>query len=191
MSRNGISIMIILYFLLIAVLLFTSCEEDSLSSKPSSGSLVIEMTDGPADYTEVNVDIQEVHVHYAQDAAGSARWVALNTNSGVYNLLDFRNNVTTIIADSSFLSTGALDEIRLILGPQNSIVTDSVKYPLMIPSGASSGIKIKVHADVIQDLLTNVLIDFDARLSVHETGNGKYILSPVVKSERVHYKNRN
>lgn len=190
MSRNGLFLIVFLYCLLIAVLLLTGCKEEDTAASHQSGQLVIHMTDGPADYSKVNVDIQEVRVHYADGQVNGNKWVTLNTNSGIYNLLDFQNNVSTIIADSTFLSVGNINEIRLLLGPQNSIEVDSVTYPLLIPSSEQSGIKIKIHADIINNLLTDVLIDFDAKLSVHQTGNGNYILSPVVKSERIHYRNK-
>lgn len=190
MSRNGLFLIVILYCLLIAVLLLTGCKEEDTAASHQSGQLVVHMTDGPADFSKVNVDIQEVRVHYAEEQNNPGKWVILNTNTGIYNLLDFQNNVSTIIADSTFLTVGHIDEIRLLLGPQNSVEVDKIVYPLMIPSGTQSGIKIKLHADIINDLQTDVLIDFDARLSVHKTGNGNYILSPVVKSERIHYRNK-
>ena len=52
-------------------------------------------------------------------------------------------------------------------------------YPLTIPSGASSGLKIKINKR-LDASIENLLIDFDALLSVKEESDG-YKLRPVIK----------
>lgn len=73
-----------------------------------------------------------------------------------------------------------LKEIRFVLGPNNTIKDSGVVYPLTIPSGSESGLKIKVNKSLNATLET-IIIDFDAALSVHKDGTGDYKLRPVLK----------
>jgi hypothetical protein len=66
------------------------------------------------------------------------------------------------------------------LGNDNSIKIGTVVYPLTIPSGSESGLKIKVNKK-LHASIDSLLIDFDAALSIMLTGNGEYKLKPVLK----------
>jgi hypothetical protein len=123
----------------------------------------------------VNIDIQGVEI------TGQGKAVALNVTPGIYNLLDFANGVDTLIATGSLL-TEKVQQIRLILGPNNSVVADSVSYPLTIPSGAESGLKIQVHQTLQAGVAYEVLLDFDAHQSIVLNGNGTYHLKPVIRA---------
>jgi hypothetical protein len=69
--------------------------------------------------------------------------------------------------------------LRLVLGPNNSIKINNVVYPLTIPGGAESGLKINLNKKVTSS--DSLLIDFDAALSIIKTGNNEYKLKPVLK----------
>ena len=71
-------------------------------------------------------------------------------------------------------------EIRLVLGTNNTIKVNNIIYPLTIPSGAESGLKIKVSKK-LEATLETLIIDFDAALSIREDGPGNYKLLPVLK----------
>ena len=162
---------ILLAFTLIA---FFACSKDD--DNAGKVTLNIRLTDGPGDYQQVNVDIQEIRIKTTSD---TAQWVTLNTNAGIYNLLDFQNGVDTLLA-TGFMSTDTLKEVRFILGNDNTVMVDSVLYDMDTPSAQESGLKIKVNKHLNLDINTLVL-DFDAEQSVLETGNGAYKLKPVIK----------
>lgn len=165
-------------FLTITCALFITwaCEKDNATIAAESTILSIHLTDGPGDAQQVNVDIQEVLLKLAND---SSHWMSLATNVGVYNLLDFQNGIDTIIATGP-VPLDTLKEIRLVLGSDNTIMIDSVLYDLETPSAQQSGLKIKIDKN-LGLLADSVVIDFDAEKSILETGNGKYILKPVIK----------
>jgi len=56
------------------------------------------------------------------------------------------------------------------------------KYPLETPSAQQSGLKINLHESISAGLLYKLLLDFDAARSIVKTGNGKYILKPVIRA---------
>ncbi len=154
-----------------AVILFTSCTKENTLTK-----LNIKLTDAPGDYAEVNIDLKEVQVNYRNDSTG---WETLPTFAGIYDLLKLQNGVDTLIA-STTIPSSVLTEIRLVLGKNNTVKVGDSLFPLKIPSGESSGLKIKVDKKLYGSLET-VIIDFDAALSIHENGNGEYILKPVIR----------
>ena len=136
------------------------------------------LTDEPTDFDEVNVDIREVRVKFAKDTTSNG-WVTLATNPGIYNLLAYQNGVDTLLATGTF-PVQVVKEIRFILGPNNTIKDGGVVYPLVIPSGSESGLKIKFSKD-LRATLETMIIDFDAALSIQKEGTGDYKLRPVLK----------
>lgn len=163
------------FVILLTISLFAFLACDKTDSK-GDATLNIRLTDGPGDYQQVNVDILEVRIKTTHD---TAQWVSLNTNAGIYNLLDFQNGVDTLLATGT-LSTDTLKEVRFILGNNNSVMVDSVLYAMDTPSAQESGLKVKVDQHLNLDINTLVL-DFDAEKSVLQTGNGSYKLKPVIK----------
>ena len=151
------------------VLAVASCKKNDTST------LQVNLTDAPAAYDEVNVDIKEVQVNLSDDSTG---WVTLNTNAKVYDLLTLQNNVQAVLA-SGTVPTGMVKKIRFVLGTNNTIVDSTGSYPLTIPSGSESGLKIDIYKK-LSSTFENVVIDFDAALSI-KNENGEYKLRPVLK----------
>lgn len=154
-------------------ILVTACSKDN-----SDGTtLRVRMTDAPLLADEVNVDIQQIRVKFNEDSIHG--WTDLSTHAGVYNLLGLQNGVDTLIAVGT-IPTDFVKEIRFVLGTNNSIKVGGITYPLTIPSGSESGLKIKVDKK-LNGTLDSLVIDFDAALSIHQLGNGDYQLKPVLK----------
>ena len=151
-------------------IVFFACKKGNNNS-----TLHIRMTDAPVALEEVNIDLVQVNVKFAKDTTG---WVSLETKPGIYNLLGLQNGVDTLIAQGSF-PQDVVKEIRLVLGDRNSIKSDGQIYPLTIPSGSESGLKIKISKQLRANLET-LLIDFDAALSVKQEIDG-FKLRPVLK----------
>jgi hypothetical protein len=148
----------------------------SCQKEESTTQLTVRLTDNPYNATEVNVDIKEVKVNMRDDDGG---WISLSTNQGIYNLLDFQNGIDTVLAQG-IVPTGPVREIRFVLGNKNSITIDSINYPLSIPSGSESGLKLKIDRQLTSSV-DSLLIDFDAAMSILQEGTGDYKLKPVLK----------
>ena len=151
--------------------LFAACNKENNNS-----TLHVMLTDNPAIYQEVNIDLVGVSVKLSKD---TTKWVELQPVAGVYNLLGLQNGVDTLIG-TLILPTSVVKEIRLVLGPNNTIKDNGVVYPLRIPSGAESGLKIKINKK-LEATLETLIIDFDAALSIRQDGPGDYKLLPVLK----------
>ena len=157
----------------------SSCSNDDATS---TSRFEVRLTDAPADYAKVLVDIQGVEYNVEGTNAG---WKSLPLRrTGVYNLLDFRNGVDTILAGEE-IAAGKISQIRLKLGHNNSIVLKNGEtISLKVPSGSESGLKLNLHAELEAGLAYVLTVDFDAAKSIVEHGNGKYSLKPVLRAYR-------
>lgn len=133
------------------------------------------LTDNPTALDEVNVEITAIKVKLDKD---STEWYSLNTKSGIYNLLALQNGITETLATGD-VPSGTLKEVRFILGDRNTVKASGQIYPLTIPSGSESGLKIKIDKH-LGETLNSFVLDFDAALSIKEEASG-YKLRPVIK----------
>jgi hypothetical protein len=164
--------------MLMVIGVFTECR------KPfHSANMEVKMTDAPANYDNVSIDLQKVMVHYSNKPEDS--WVELKSNPGVYDLLSLRNNITVVIADDEELPIGKISQIRLVLGDNNFVIAEGIKHMMTIPSSGTSGLKINVHETLRRNDNLVITLDFDAEQSVNITGNGDYIMNPVIKVKSV------
>ena len=162
-------------FLISLALLTTSCNND-----PGTATLQVRLTDAPGDYDEVNIDIQDVQVN--SDASSNSGWKSLDVKrKGVYNLLKLTNGLDTLLGDIQ-LPEGSVNQIRLVLGTNNTIKVSGISYPLSTPSAQQSGLKIQIHTELKAGVVYSILLDFDAAKSIVKTGGGDFKLKPVIRS---------
>jgi hypothetical protein len=158
-----------------------ACKKDpSPSGTSATGKLEVRMTDNPAEYQEVNIDLQKVEVHTSGDTSSTSGWTAVNITPGIYNLLELTNGLDTVLG-SVTLPVGKVSQIRFKLGNNNTVKVNDQVYALSTPSADQSGLKLQVHADIKENITYSMLIDFDAARSVVKTGNGTYKLKPVLR----------
>lgn len=170
--------------------LISSCKKEQVSSPINNDEPItdpvsntsetmfnVRMTDAPLGVEEVNIDLELVVLFGSDDNQDS---ISLGTNAGIYNLLDFQNGLDTLIA-SSMITLDTVKQVRLILGEDNTIKVDGDLYDLKTPSAQQSGLKIKVDVPLDSLSIYNLILDFDADESIHQTGNDKWMLKPVIK----------
>lgn len=164
-----------MYATLIGILFIqmSSCTKDKNAGK---AQLSVRMTDAPANYDAVMIDVQGVEV--TGDGGTS---VLLNTTAGMYNILELSNGLNTLIATGD-LDAGTVSQIRLILGPNSTVKVNNVDYPLSTPSAMQSGLKLQVHQTFEAGVAYSILLDFDAGQSIVEQGNNVYQLKPVIRT---------
>ena len=160
-------------FIGLLIIQVTSCDKDSDKDK---AQVSVRMTDAPANYEAVMVDVQAVEITGSGEGA-----VMLNTKAGIYNLLDFSNGLDTLIA-SGGIDAGTVSQIRLILGPNNTVKVNGVVYPLSTPSAMQSGLKLKLNQVFEPGVSYIILLDFDANQSIVQKGNNEYQLKPVIRT---------
>jgi hypothetical protein len=166
--------------LLVGSAVFYSCSKSESGTNTGNATISVHLVDGPAAYDKVYIDIQDVQVKATTDTSNN-NWQSLNiARKGVYNLLNFKNGLDTVLGTLS-LPAGNISQVRLVLGTNNSVVINGVNYPLQTPSAQQSGLKLAVNYNVLAGVNYHYWIDFDAARSIVQTGNGSYILKPVIK----------
>jgi len=169
--------------LFLATCLFLSCTKNSNSDAGSASGQTdfsVYLTDDPGLYDKVNIDIQSVEVHFADDANGDA-WHTLHMiHPGVHNLLKLTNGKDTLLATER-IAAKKITQVRFILGPDNSVVINGTSYPLKTPSAQESGLKFNVDATLTAGIEYKIWTDFDVTRSIVVTGNNQFILKPVIR----------
>lgn len=177
--------------ILITSFTFTAC---NTNSGPGTGTMKVSLTDAPASYDEVNIEIRQVLVNRDEDAEepeddgeegengeDENGWYSIMDDSITVNLLDYQNGAVLELGETE-LEAGRYNQIRLMLGDNNTVVIDGETYALTTPSAQQSGYKLNVNAEVQEDQVYELVIDFDASQSIVVTGNGNYILKPVLRT---------
>ncbi|MCH8558388.1 MAG: DUF4382 domain-containing protein [Balneolia bacterium] len=162
-----------------ALLMMAGC---AVESQTNMGGFVVKLHDAPADYDEVNVFIERVEVNNTTDGQG---WQIISEPMRSYNLLELTNGVFEVIADTE-LEVGTYPQIRLIVSrDQNNVKINGETHGLFIPSGAQTGIKLNVDAEIRDGIVYTLLLDFDALRSVVRTGQAsseRFLLKPVIRA---------
>ena len=162
--------------------LFGACQKSNTSSNGPS-HLNIHLTDAPADYRAVLINIQKIMVKSSDDTSDSG-WVNVPLlKPGIYDLLQLRNGKDTLLGGVD-LPAGKLSQIRLILGDGNQLVLDDgTVVDLKTPSAQQSGLKLNIDATLTAGIPYELVLDFDAARSIVKAGNsGQYILKPVIRT---------
>lgn len=150
-----------------------ACKKDSSST---TSHMTVKLTDAPGAFDAVILNIKSVVV------VTSAGEHTLNVNGGPIDILRFRLGRDTVLAAQD-IPAGTIQQIRLVLNDSgNRVVVAGVSYDLTTPSGQTSGVKLNVHDNLVAGVAYTMLLDFDAAQSVVLTGNGKYILKPVIRA---------
>lgn len=175
-----------LALLTITIVTFFSCGEDDSSSSPIEGNstISIKLMDAPGDYDHVYIDVVDVMVKVNDASNDDSGWVSLNAvNTGIYDLLELTGGVNVLLVDDFEVLSGTLNQIRLILGDDNSVVIDGQSYPLNTPSAQQSGLKIQVNETLLPNIGYTFLLDFDVDESIVVAGNsGNINLKPVIRA---------
>jgi hypothetical protein len=179
--------------IVVGTLLFTlwGCGSSGSGGMGGTGTLKVSMTDAaPCGFDQVNVTVSSVRVHQSATAnENDPGWSDITlTPPKKINLTALMNGTLDELGQTP-LPAGHYTQLRLVLAPNspteplnNSVVPASIntETALKTPSAAQSGLKLIHEFDVAPGTLVDLVLDFDACRSIVTTGNGGYILKPVI-----------
>lgn len=166
-----------------------------------TGTLLVKLTDAPADYAKVLVTISEVAVHRvgalpmpspsadpsasptgeatatSETDADEGGWIKLAVTLPMpVDLLTLKDSLADLgLAE---LPAGKYTQIRLKVTRAQVALKDGSTHDVKIPSGT---LKL-VHPVVIEaGAQTQLTLDFDAEQSVHQISLGSYQMKPTIK----------
>jgi hypothetical protein len=188
------------YVMIVAMgtIIFFACSKeksDTTTVPAGKQELNLYLTDGPTDYFDkVLIDIKSVKV--LVDTCDKTRrrrdwdstktcyiWDSLNIAPGVYDLLSLRNGVDTLLGNG-LVTDGTIRKIVITLGTNNSIVKDSVSYPLNLLNNQTT-ITIKLYGhewDNFQSGRYRLWLDFDCGRSIVRLRNNEFYLAPFIRA---------
>ncbi|MBI2729888.1 MAG: DUF4382 domain-containing protein [Sphingobacteriales bacterium] len=202
--KNSVKAIYALVLVLISSFIFYACSKDKSASSnlpANQQHLSLYLSDDPSLFDKVLLDIKSVEVLVDTCAAKPgnhddyddddhhpdslnhpcAVWDTLTMQPGVYDLLQLRNGVDTLLAQGN-IPKGNVRKIRIDIGTNNSLVKDSISYPLHLPPGAPSYIILNLRGDEWREYKPDHLhlwLDFDIARSIIRLNNGQFYLRPV------------
>jgi hypothetical protein len=182
-------------FLAAAVAAVTACGNSSPSSPSGSGgTLNVRLTDAPFDDARaVLVTFSEVSAHRA-DTPDSA-WSTLPfADGGTMRTCDLKKlqNAREDILGVGSLTAGHYTQVRLTVASARLYFDNESAGPacaafIPAPNGnsatveVSSGqVRLSRQFTIAEGGATTMLLDFDGGASIHETGNGRFRMTPVI-----------
>ena len=162
------------YFMLLAIGVLGACGGDGRDTPtaiaPQSGFLTLRVTDAPVD------DAAEVIVVFTgielQRGPASTINIDFDTPRSI-DLLQFRDGRTANLIEGSPVLPGEYEWLRLKISAEQNLqsgsrirLRDGRQFPLFIPSGSESGLKLSRRFTVAQGGVTRLIIDFDLRKSI-------------------------
>jgi hypothetical protein len=136
--------------------------------------------DGEHDSTVTHDEHDSTIEHDGSGDDSCVIWETLDIQPGVYDLLTLRNGIDTLLANGINIPGGRIDRIQVILGEHNSVVKDSISYPLSLHNHV---INIIVHDGDFDEFMpdhSQLWMDFDIASSIFSV-DGNYFLQPVIR----------
>ncbi|MBI2866927.1 MAG: DUF4382 domain-containing protein [Chloroflexi bacterium] len=167
----------------VPVLLLAACGDESTPSTstpgPSgaTGKAVLAISDAAPDMgaiqsIKITFDAAKVH------ASGGA-WTTVSTTTQTFDLLELKAKGTAQLLAEADLQPGTYDQVELSVS-KVIVVDDKGQHEAKLPSN-----KLQIKGDLEVKTGSTAVANFDflADQSLHVTGEGTYILAPVVKVE--------
>ncbi|MDP3734449.1 MAG: DUF4382 domain-containing protein [Nanoarchaeota archaeon] len=152
-------------------------EETPEGTGVEEGRVVFTITDAAANMsavTSIMVTVDSVQVHSAEKG-----WVTVSSEQKTYDLLQLKAEASHGLLADVMLEEGTYQQVRLDIS--NVVVVDAAgEHEAKLPSG-----ELKIVGDLVvtADSTSTASFDFIADESLHVTGQGEYILAPVVQLE--------
>lgn len=147
-----------------------------------SPAFSLRVTDAPID-SAVAVVLTIVEIELRKVSGGWIRFTLPSAQS--VDLLRLQGTRTAPLLINVPVDSGDYNEIRLVLdGARMANHIDlgpGGVHDLFVPSGSSSGLKIKGDFTVSARGITDLIADFDLRQSIRVNGGGRYRMQPVVR----------
>ncbi|HTF02835.1 MAG TPA: DUF4382 domain-containing protein [Bacteroidia bacterium] len=173
----------------LVALAITGCKKESIDSQtpgPAGRSFSVNMTDAPANFQRMDIEITGVDAYH--DSRG---WISLSSQARSINVLSLSNGITTSIAAANNVETGHYSRLRVDFSDRNSVTVHSAVTigSLQIAAGSTSMLQWGTHSRDVEIVIdknvsaqngAEVLLDFDAAASVEE-GVNSFVFNPTMR----------
>ena len=138
------------------------------------GKVVVGITDAATSLQGVTSIMMTVDMVEVQSAMQG--WVTVSSSSKQYDLIQLKKSGAVALLADANLSAGTYNQIRLTIS-KVLVTASGTTQEAKLPSGT---LKIVGRIVVEEGKTATAVLDFKADKSLHVTGNGKFILAPVI-----------
>lgn len=154
-------------------------------STTGTGTLQVAMVDAPAlDIASLDVTISKVQTHVTDPGnagdTNEADFKTLSSGAQTINLYPGTVKAEALLG-SGALPSGHYSQVRLFVTSATVTNKAGQTFPVTVPSGSQSGLKVNVDYTINSNNINTVLLDFDIAHSLVQEGNGQYRLKPVIR----------
>lgn len=180
MNKKTLATMVVALSL---VLMGAGCSSQATVSKNETikdgyGKVVVSITDAAKnifDVTELALTENKVELHSTTDG-----WITVSTDTKTFKVMELKAlNKLALVAMVDVLP-GRYDQLRMSVVSIKVTTKDGVTTEAKLPSNK---LTFKTAITVSSGATSSISMDFLADASLHVTGNGKFIFTPVVKIE--------
>jgi hypothetical protein len=154
----------------------TSASPTPTAGANAQGRVIFQVTDpGTASVqgaTAIMMTVDKVEVH--STAQG---WVTVSNTARQYDLLQLKQSGAAMLLADANVAAGTYDQVRLDISKVEVTANGKVSQAKL----PSNTLKIVGNLTVGANQTSTASLDFMADKSLHLTGNGTYILAPVVR----------
>lgn len=169
------------------------CGGSDTSPSGTTGTMRVMLKDSPfTDAKSLLVTFSEVDAHKSDTAEAS--WSKVPFAAGATSRTCDLKKLQTAqdVLGTGPLATGHYTQVRLVVSSatiyfDNAATGDACAATVAAPAGRSANVtipsgevKLNREFDVSSATTTTMLLDFDGDKSVRETGNGQFMMSPVI-----------
>jgi len=183
-------------------LTFLGCDSSSPKNDANqTGTLNIFLTNAPAEFEAIYITLDSLSIHTSSSASidsndtNESGWKVVAQPHTTFNVLQLSSDTPTKVGQLQ-LAIGKYTGIKGIVGKISDngptivegydshpyanyvVLRGSAVSELEIPSYT---LKINQNFNIVKNGNINMLIDFDTKKSIKQTGNGTYKLTPVIK----------
>jgi len=161
--------------LVVVPILMVGCKKEGKGGNTSN--VKFNLTDAPANFDSLNINVQSIQIHTL-----TGGWITLASSLGTINILSYVNGSTALAAQGE-ITAGGIDQIRLVLGSDNSVVVGGHNFSLSAGSSTALQSALTIHVSGMLNPGSSYVftIDFDAAQSITVTGGNSYQLTPVIR----------
>jgi hypothetical protein len=125
--------------------------------------------------TAVQLDVRSIEAHVDDE------WVTLMQEPEHVDLmLTIEGTIDEL--DDTLVPAGHYTQVRVILADDNAIIVEDEAFPLTVPSGEQTGLKIPLNADVVEGRSYELTLAFDVEKNLVYNVHG-WQLKPVMQVE--------
>ncbi|HQT45161.1 MAG TPA: DUF4382 domain-containing protein, partial [Candidatus Micrarchaeota archaeon] len=161
----------------IVSMLLLGCTGSQPANSAGNGRVVLGITDAAADMGSVSSVM--VTIDSVQVMSASQGWVTLSSTPKTYDLMKLKAEGSTALLADVQVPPGDYQQVRLHIS-QVTVTDSSGTHDAKLPSG---DLKIVGGMNVAANATATATFDFIADQSLHTTGNGQYIMAPVIQVE--------